>query len=109
MEGSAFLLFSSRRVALDATRPPAACAGAHVVRAEARGSRGLMQKVTLSLVVRGVGDAPISDSGGEGMVHVERAALSAGGEVSGTYSWTVMRGGAPFPMRGEFRFTLPEG
>ena len=81
LEGSAFLLFSSRRISLDT--PPSMCGNGHVVRAEARGSRG------------------------EGTVTVDTAELRSGGAVSGSFSWTATRQGVPFPMRGEFNLTLP--
>ena len=44
---------------------------------------------------------------GEGTVTVQTSNLVAGNAISGTYSWTATRAGAPFPMRGEFNFTLP--
>ncbi|MCB9626382.1 MAG: hypothetical protein H6725_03320 [Sandaracinaceae bacterium] len=124
LNGNAFLLFSSRRISLDAA-PRSSCGGAHVVRAEARGSRGLVRKVALTLHLQGAGEAQVRAdgcpraelraeledgtelTGGEGSVVIQEANLTSGGTVSATYSWTATRGGAPFPMRGELTFTLP--
>lgn len=123
VDGNAFLLFSSRRISLDTPASP--CSGGHVVRAEARGSRGLVRKVELTLHLRGRGELPIRAdgcpraelraeledgtvlTGGEGTVAVQATGSSPGDTVAATYSWTATRGGAPFPMRGEFNFHLP--
>lgn len=124
LDGNAFLLFSSRRISLDAA-PLSPCRNLRVVRAEARGSRGLVRKVELTLHLRAEGELPIRADGcpraelraeledgtvltnGEGTVTVQTSNLVAGNAISGTYSWTATRAGAPFPMRGEFNFTLP--
>lgn len=124
LDGNAFLLFSSRRISLDAA-PLSPCRNLRVVRAEARGSRGLVRKVELTLHLRSAGELPIGGdgcpraelraeledgtalTGGEGTVTVQTSNLAAGSAVSGTYSWTATRAGAPFPMRGEFNLTLP--
>ncbi|MBK8410483.1 MAG: hypothetical protein IPL19_21235 [Sandaracinaceae bacterium] len=124
LDGTGFLLFSSRRTSLDAA-PTSPCPSTRVVRAEARGSGGLVRKVQLTLHLRGQGELPIRAdgcpraelraelddgttlSGGEGTVTVLTSSLSAGDRVSATYSWTATRGTTPFPMRGEFNLTLP--
>ncbi|MCB9661738.1 MAG: hypothetical protein R3B40_12265 [Polyangiales bacterium] len=123
MQGNAFLLFSSRRISLDSPASP--CGGSHVVRAEARGSSGLIRKIELTLHLGRSGQLAVQQggcpraelraeledgtilTGGEGTVDVQRAELQSGGQVMGTYSWTATRAGAPFPTRGEFSFTLP--
>lgn len=124
LDGTGFLLFSSRRISLDAA-PTSPCPSTRVVRAEARGSGGLVRKVQLTLHLRGQGELPIRAdgcpraelraeledgttlSGGEGTVTVQTPSVSAGAVVSATYSWTATRGSTPFPMRGEFNLTLP--
>jgi hypothetical protein len=124
LDGTGFLLFSSRRTSLDAA-PTSPCPSTRVVRAEARGSGGLVRKVQLTLHLRGQGELPIRAdgcpraelraeledgtvlTGGEGTVTVLTSSLSAGDVVSATYSWTADRGNTPFPMRGEFNLTLP--
>ena len=79
LTGNAFLLFSSRRVSLDT--PPSACAGTRVVRAEARGSRGLVRKLELTLHIRRDGDLTVQT---EGCPRAElRAELEDGTVLSG--------------------------
>jgi hypothetical protein len=46
-------------------------------------------------------------SGGEGTVTLDDANPTSGGAVTGSYTWTTTRAGAPFPMRGAFHLTLP--
>lgn len=125
LDGSAFLIVSRRHVQFDAV--PRQCSGGHVVEVTATHHRAHVRSVRMLLHLRGTGTVPIRGpsgrgcpaaelsaeiesvgqvDGGTGEVTVSEANLSEGGQVRGTFSWTVIQQGHPYPMRGEFTIPL---
>ncbi len=129
LSGRAFLPVSSRDVVLveeDGARAPT-CPVTPRVRATARLPRGAVREVSLEFALRAPATLPLDatrcpeanvdtrledDSmlrGGRGEIAVSAYTPpgSAPGLVVGSFSQTVLRGGAPVTVRGDFRIPLP--
>ena len=129
LQGTAFLLVSSRDVAVGA-RPavgaPAQCAGATTVRATGRITRGALRKLTLELVAAGPGTLSIEQpppcgparvsltledgtilQAVRGTLQLRALERRAGGRIAGEFSVTAMQAGSPLTVTGSFELRTP--
>jgi len=129
LTGRAFLPFSSRDVVLieGGRAPSSECPATPRVRATARLPRGGVREVSLELALRAPAsfslapvrcpeatlDTRLEDDtvlrGGRGQITVSAFTPSGAGSgfLTGSFSQTALRAGAPVTVRGEFRIPLP--
>ncbi len=124
LEGSAFLVASSRRTTTE-RMSRSGCSGLTEVRTTVRNPRAELRELTISLRAARASTLTVRETpcegasfeatwadgttlrGGDGEVQVSQWTPTPDGRVVATFRWTTVRDGNPFPVRGEINLPMP--